>query len=151
MKCLTNEIIQLLIDNQLEDKDKEAAIRHMEVCETCRSRIEHRQRLVHLLKASAPKHNMGIEIPAFIPPKSKVKKKINVKRILIWANVAAIALVLFFLKNHSKESEKPQPAQKEIVLEHANLDMDANTAYQNNVIITTITDENGNTVKCVTN
>lgn len=151
MKCLTNEIIQLYIDNQLEDKDKEAVGRHLEVCETCRSRIEHREQLVRLLKASAAKHNTGRTIPEFIPPKGKVKKKINLKQILIWTNVAAIALIMFFIKNHTKESVESQPIHKEIPVEHPNLDIDANTAYQNKVIITTITDENGNTVKCITN
>ncbi len=155
MNCLTNEEIQRCIDNELDSAQKEAYAAHIERCAKCREQYVSQKEFALMIKnelKKVPYHPMVI--PPFrgkvVEDSFKLRKKSP-----IWLKVAAalvpvlIAASVVFNKPNNKHADKCYaPTHEEIAAyEMFNSGLDANTVYQKNMIVTTISDENGKTTK----
>jgi len=95
---------------------------------------------------------MPERIPDFqVPAKTTSRKRIN-KRVPLWAKVAAVLIpIIFLVKMRNKPQQDFKPTAESIQLYEMSNNVDANTAFQENMITTTVTDENGKVIKCETN
>jgi hypothetical protein len=153
MKCLTNNQIQQLIDGELSANELREYKLHIETCPDCAEKYTEQKALSlgikSLLNEAA---TIPERIPDFqVPAKTVFPKRTN-KRIPLWAKVAAVLIPLFFVWNLAhKPQEDFKPTPEEILMYETSNNVDANTAFQENMITTTVTDENGKVIKCETN
>jgi len=153
MKCLTNNQIQQLIDGELSANELMEYKLHIETCPDCAEKYVEKKALAlgikNLLNDAVP---IPERIPDFpIPAKTTSQKRVN-RRIPLWAKVAAVLLpVIFVVKMIDKPQPDFKPTPEEILMYETSNSVDANTAFQKNMITTTVTDENGKVIKCETN
>lgn len=153
MKCLTNKQIQQLIDGELSANEMQQYKLHIEACPYCAEKYAEQKilalRIKSLLTESAilPKRIPDFQVPA----KTTSQKRIN-KRIPLWAKVAAVLIpVIFLVKMRNKPQQDFKPTPEAVMMYETSNSVDANTAFQENMITTTVTDENGKVIKCETN
>lgn len=153
MKCLTNEQLQRLVDGEIAYGKSGQYQQHLAVCPECRERYNVQKTLTGLIKglihdaAKSP-----VEIPEFKIPVSITKPHVKVRWIPFWAEVAAVLVpVLFIWKMSNKPMEGFKPTAENIRTYEMCHDVDANTAFQKNMITTTVTDDKGNIIECSTN
>ena len=156
MKCLTNEQIQRFIDREMPSLQPDQ-FQHFISCPNCRALYNEQKLLAKSIKkqinsvAKTPER-----IPEFQVPASITHAAPRVKRFPLWAKVAALLIPACFVWKMTikpdKLSEKEfKPTAESIRMYEMCNSVDANTAFQENMIITTVTDENGKVVKCGTN
>ena len=154
MRCLTNKQTQQLIDGELSANEMQQYKLHIEACPYCAEKFSEQKMLV--LRIDGLLNEAAIlpeRIPDFkIPTKIKSKRTRN-RRIPLWAKVAAVLIPACFVwKMTDKPNEKEfKPTAESIQMYEMCNSVDANTAFQENMIITTVTDENGKVVECTTN
>ena len=154
MKCLTNEQIQQLIDGETSTVVSTAYQQHINNCSHCKERYNDQKALAQnvkdLLNASVQSPE---RIPEFRIPKNVTIPKVKVKWIPFWAEVAAVLIPVFFICKmyYNKPVQDFKPTTENIRMYEMCNTVDANTAFQENMIITTVTDENGKVVESVTN
>jgi len=153
MKCLTNNQIQLLIDGELSANKMQQYKLHIETCPYCAEKYADQRLLALGIKDLL--NNAAIlpeRIPEFqLPVKTKSQKRIN-RRIPLWVKVAAVlipAIILVKMRDKPQQDYKPTP--EAVMMYETSNSVDANTAFQENMITTTVTDENGKVIKCETN
>jgi hypothetical protein len=150
MKCLTNEQIQQLIDGETSTVDSIEYQQHINSCSHCKERYNDQKALAQTIKDLL---NASVRIPDLIPefriPKSVMISRAKVRWIPFWAEVAAVLIPVFFICKmyYNKPVEDFKPTTENIRMYEMCNTVDANTAYQENMIITTVTDQNGNVVK----
>ncbi len=151
MQCLTNEQIQLLIDKEMDEQDETVCRRHLEDCPHCRMRVEEQRSKVRLiLEALNREDDLPEMIPAFRYPVGNAPKKERTFTHSIWMKIAAVTIPSLLCWHFWPEKE-PQlfhPSPEAIVNYELCNGVDANTAWQENMIITTVTDANGKIVQC---
>jgi hypothetical protein len=153
MKCLTDKQIQQLIDGELSNNQKEKYKNHIHACAYCNEKYNEQKELASCIKswindtAHSPER-----IPEFrIPVKSTNQPK-KVQKIPLWIKVAAVLIPVFFVwKFAQKPQEDYKPTAESIQMYEMSNGVDANTAFQENMIVTTVTDENGKVIECSTN
>lgn len=153
MKCLTNEQIQRFIDAEMPSLQPEQ-FQHLTSCTSCQELYKEQKVLAKLIKeqinsvAKSPERIPEFQIPASIPPTAS-----RVKRFPLWAKVAALLIPAYFVwKMANKPVEREfNPTAESIQMYEMCNGVDANTAFQENMITTTVTDENGKVVECTTN
>ena len=156
MKCLTNEQIQRFIDGEMPSLQPEQ-FQHLTSCASCQELYKEQKVLAQLIKEQMNSVAKSPErIPEFQIPASITHTAPRVKRFPLWAKVAALLIPACFVWRmtikQDKLSEKEfKPTAESIRLYEMCNSVDANTAFQENMIITTITDANGKVVKCGTN
>lgn len=152
MKCLTNKQIQELIDGELTTNLSEKYHQHVVGCQYCKEQYDEQKTLAESIKGLINDAAMSsVRIPEFQIPKHTA---INVKtrHIPLWVKVAAVLIPAFFvLKMANKPQEDFKPTAENIQMYEMCNSVDANTAFQENMIITTVTDENGKVVECEAN
>ena len=150
MKCLTNKQIQQLIDGETSKVVSTAYQQHINGCSYCMERYNDQKALAqnvkYLLNASVQSPE---RIPEFRIPKRIIKPNVKIRWIPFWAEVAAVLIPVFFIWKmyYNKPVEDFKPTTENIRMYEMCNTVDANTAYQENMIITTVTDQNGNVVK----
>jgi hypothetical protein len=150
MKCLTNEQIQQQIDGETSTVESTEYQQHINKCSYCLERYNNQKELVqnvkYLLNASFQSPE---RIPEFSLPKTETIPRAKVRWIPFWAEVAAVLIPVFFIWKmyYIKPVEDFKPTTENIRMYEMCNTVDANTAYQENMIITTVTDQNGKVVK----
>jgi hypothetical protein len=153
MKCLTNEQIQRFIDAEMPSLQPDQ-FQHLTSCASCQELYKEQKVLAQLIKEQINSVAKSPErIPEFQIPASVTHTVPRVKRFPLWTKVAALLIPACFVwKMANKPEEKEfKPTAESIQLYEMCNSVDANTAFQENMIITTITDANGKVVKCGTN
>ena len=142
MNCLTNEELQLLIDNELEQERMDELNLHLQQCTECTMRYKEQSEFAQLVKYQINVNTKNVDsIPSFQFENDKTS---IVRKKAIWLKVAAIIIPLFVFCNIYFNRQKPvqkqfKPTAEDIMkYESYNSGVDANTAYQQNMVITTI-------------
>jgi hypothetical protein len=153
MRCLTDKQIQQLIDGELSANQIEKYKGHINACPYCAEKYNDRKESVFSIKILI---NEAVKSPEWIPefrvPAKQIHQKLKVRRIPLWAKVAAVIVpAIVGWKMYNKPQEDFKPSAESIQLYEMCNGVDANTAFQENMIITTVTDENGKVVDCTTN
>jgi hypothetical protein len=153
MKCLTNEQIQRFVDGEMPSLQPEQ-FQHLTSCTSCQELYKEQKVLAKLIKkqinsvAKSPERIPEFQIPVSITPAVP-----RVKRFPLWAKVAALLIPACFVwKMAIKPDEKEfKPTAESIQLYEMCNSVDANTAFQENVIVTTVRDDKGKVIECSTN
>lgn len=153
MRCLTDKQIQQLIDDELSASQIEKYNSHIYACPYCNEKYEEQKELALSLKSLINETAKSPErIPEFWIPTKQAHPQMKVRRIPLWVKVAAVLIPVFFVwKFAHRPQEDFKPTAESIQLYEMCNGVDANTAFQENMIITTVTDENGKVVECTTN
>lgn len=154
MKCLTDKQIQQLIDSELSTSQLEKYKSHIHACPYCNEKYKEQKELALSLKSLINETAKSPEqTPEFRVPTKRSNQQLKVWRIPLWAKVAAVLIPACFVwKMTDKPNEKEfKPTAESIQMYEMCNSVDANTAFQENMIITTVTDENGKVVECTTN
>ena len=151
MKCLTNKHIQELIDGEMSDVQMAESRKHLSTCSECSRNYNEQLTLTQSVKII---FNSRIKLPEKIPefnvPIQTTKRKVI--RIPLWVKVAAMLIPVFIVwKMANKPQEYFKPTVENIQMYDMCNYVDANTAFQENMIITTVTDENGKVLECTSN
>jgi hypothetical protein len=153
MRCLTDKQIQQLIDGELFASQLEKYKSHINACPLCDEKYNEQKELALSLKSLINETAKSPEqIPEFRVPTKRSNQQLKVWRIPLWAKVAAVLIPAFFvwkMTNTPQPDFKPTP-EAVMMYEMCN-NVDANTAFQENMITTTITNEHGKVVSCETN
>jgi len=153
MRCLTDKQIQQLIDVELSSNQMDKYKTHIDTCTYCAEKYSEQRELSTSIKALINETATTPErIPEFRIPVALVTQKVKVRRIPLWAKIAAVLIPAFVgWKMYNKPQEDFKPSAESIQMYEMCNGVDANTAFQENMIITTVTDENGKVVECNTN
>jgi len=153
MRCLTDKQIQQLIDDELFPNQMDNYKSHIDTCTYCAEKYSERKELSASIKVLMNETATSPErIPEFRIPAKQIHPKAKVRRIPLWAKVAAVIVPVYFIwKMVDKPQEDFKPSAENIQLYEMCNGVDANTAFQENMIVTTVTDENGKVVECTTN
>lgn len=153
MKCLTDKQIQQLIDGELSANQIEKYTNHICVCHYCDKKHNEQKELALSIKnlinelAWSP-----TQIPEFRLLTKPASQDLKVRRIPLWVKVAAVLIPAFFVwKFANKPQEDFKPTAESIQMYEMCNGVDANTAFQENMIVTTVTDENGEVIESSTN
>jgi len=153
MKCLTDKQIQQLIDGELSANHLEKHTSHIYACSSCSEKYNEQKELATSIKslinetANSPKR-----IPEFLVPTKRVNQERKARRIPLWVKVAAVLIPVFFVwKFVQKPQEDFKPTAESIQMYEMSNGIDANTAFQENMIVTTVTDDKGTVIECSTN
>ena len=147
MKCLTNKQIQQQMDGETSSVLSEKYNQHMDACPPCMERYHRQQELAQTVKklinatAQSPERTPEFRIPKMLNHPAR-----KIRRIPGWLKIAALLIPVFFIWKMTNKPENFKPSAENIRMYEMSNGVDANTAFQENMIITTVTDENGNIV-----
>ena len=148
-KCLSNEILQQLIDGELESKEVKRVENHLSICENCRSALtEHKVIIEQLNGALTIQDGDGIVIPEFDLNQSTTIN-IQQKRKIYWWSAAAILLLLisiFIFRNAADNN-----SNFEYVFQEMNSEIDANVPWYEQTSTIYILDESGEIIDKIEN
>jgi len=144
MKCLSDEIIQVLIDGELSIEEQEHADMHLKECSHCSERLEEQKELTASFIASMGKLVEELpEVPVLIQAKKKNVLSKNILYRFIYPLAAASILLLFLLLPINKNNED----QTEFfVLCNVGGEIDANLPLSDQEIEITFYDADGNEI-----
>ena len=154
MQCLTNEQIQLLIDGEMNEQLMVACEEHLSHCPDCQRRYEEQARnslrISEMINFTAA---IPEQVPVFNFPENKAPAKQHRGSISIWLKIAAVLIPIIICWQFWPQKTEKQfhPTQEAIMKYELCNSVDANTAWQENMIITTVSDENGKVIECSTN
>ena len=154
MQCLTNEQIQLLIDGEMNEQLMVACEEHLSHCPDCQRRYEEQARnslrISEMINFTAA---IPEQVPVFNFPENKAPAKQPRVTISFWLKIAAVLLPIIVCWQFWPQKTEKQfhPTQEAVMNYELCNGVDANTAWQENMIITTVTDENGKVIECSTN
>ena len=153
MKCLTDKQIQQLIDGELSSNQIEKYKSHIDTCTYCAEKYNDQKETVNSIKSLINETaKLPERIPKFRVPAKQIHQKVKVKRIPLWAKVAAVLIpAVIGWKMYNKPHEDFKPSAESIQMYEMCNGVDANTAFQENMITTTVTDDKGNVIECSTN
>lgn len=153
MRCLTDKQIQQLIDGELSTSQIEKYNSHIYACPYCNKKYEEQKELALSLKSLINETAKYPErIPEFRVPTKPVHQHMKVRKIPLWVKAAAVLIPVFFVwKFAHRPQEDFKPTAESIQMYEMCNGVDANTAFQENMIVTTVTDENGKVLECTTN
>ena len=156
MNCLTNEELQLFIDNELQQSKKEEFNLHLQECKSCAQRLKEHKEFIALIISQINTDAPTVDVvPPFLGTEVKPVKR---KRINVWLKVAAIILPLIvFYGIYSNRGETTENKRFTITAEDImqyeayNTNIDANTACQQGMVITTVIDQEKEEVETTIN
>jgi hypothetical protein len=153
MKCLTDKQIQQLIDGELSADQLEKYNSHIYACPYCHEKYNEQKELAISIKSLINETaNSPERIPDFRVPTKRVNLERKARRIPLWVKLAAVLIPVFFVwKFVQKPQEDFKPTAESIQMYEMSNGIDANTAFQENMIVTTVTDDKGNVIECSTN
>lgn len=153
MKCLTDKQIQQLIDGALSANQIEKYTSHIRTCAYCDKKYNEQKELALSIKSLINEVAWSpARIPEFRIPTKPAIQQLKVRKIPLWVKVAAVLIPVFFVwKFANKPQEEFKPTAESIQMYEMCNGVDANTAFQENMIVTTVTDENGKVIESSTN
>ena len=172
LMCLNEDLIQQWIDGELSEELLEQVNQHLANCELCRQKAEQQKALAFSIKNILQVEDVAI--PEFsrnetatgetgnyndLPVKNITSvpemKAVNAghfnrstKTFPIWLKIAAVLIPAFCLMQVLIQPDKTyQPSHDELLMYQSLSDMDANTAFQERVMVTTSTNQEGEIVE----
>lgn len=137
-KCLTDHTVQLFVDNELTEKEKQIMEQHLASCSKCKKILKDQTKWANQVKNALGKSTFNpIEIPEFRINISS-KKPVN-KRHLFYPLLKVAAVILIFLGGAQlfmkKKTPVYQPTAEDFLLwEEATAGNDANYDWHNRQI-----------------
>jgi hypothetical protein len=170
LTCLSEDLIQQWIDGELSEKKQKQVNKHLAGCEKCRQKAEQQKALAFSIKKILTTNDVVIREfrmnetasrehgnEQSLNNKSSIAESkafkatpiIRLKKTLpIWLKIAAVLLPAFCLVQVLFQSEKSyQPSHDELIMYESLSDMDANAAFQQRVMVTTSTNQEGEIVE----
>lgn len=142
LTCLSEDVIQQWIDGELSTIRREQVHEHLNGCEECRDKVQQQQAWALAIKKALTTEE--VEIPEFVP----VNEVPATRRFPLWLKIAAVAIPAFCIVQLLLHPEKTyQPSHDELLMYQSLSDMDANAAFQERVIVTTATNQEGEIVE----
>ena len=153
MKCLTNNQLQQLLDGETPSVLSEKYHQHMNACPQCLERYHQQKELAQSIKELIISSARSPErIPEFRIPKTIIHPTRKFRQIPGWIKVAALLIPVFFVwKMSFKPGEDFKPSEENIRMYEMGNSIDANTAFQENMITTKVINKDGKVIKCETN
>ncbi|WP_372640946.1 anti-sigma factor [Ancylomarina sp.] len=141
MSCITNELIQKYIDGETNLEERVFVKDHLTNCESCESKlIAHRKRAIDIKNALNSLTENTIGIPPMILPLQVNKRRLVLKRRLIYALSAACVLLFCIIIFPTNRDLK----QNEIsMLQSFDEDYDANLPISQQKMIINVVDPTG--------
>ena len=140
MKCLTNNQIQQLLDDETPSVLAEKYHQHINACPQCLEKYNQQKELAQTVKELINASAYSPErIPEFQLPKTIIHPTRKIRRIPGWLEVAALMIPIFFVwKMTYKPGEELKPTAENIRMFEKCNTVYANTAtWRDNVIIIT--------------
>lgn len=143
MNCLSDELVQRWIDKELSSEEAVELSAHLQTCADCRHRVQEQEQLATRLKQLiAEPTQSGSSIPPFIYPTDLSSRK--KKNFTYWLRVAAVMIpLILLLKYVTGKEEVYQPTREQQLMYESFSDLDANSAFQERLMVTTSTDQEG--------
>ncbi|MGZ2371224.1 zf-HC2 domain-containing protein [Ancylomarina sp. YFZ004] len=141
MSCITNELIQKYIDDETNLEESIFVKHHLANCEFCESKLIAQQNLAIDIKSTLNLLTENtINIPPMILPLQVNKRRLVLKRRLIYAMSAACILLFFVMIFPINRDLK----QNEIsMLQSSDEDYDANLPFSQQKMIINVVDPTG--------
>jgi predicted anti-sigma-YlaC factor YlaD len=141
MSCITNELIQKYIDGETNLEERVFVKNHLASCESCESKlISQRKRVIDIKNTLNLLTENTIEIPPIILPLQVNKRRLVLKRRLIYALSVACILLFFVMIFPTNRDLK----QNEIsMLQSFDEDYDANLPISQQKMIINVVDPTG--------
>lgn len=154
MKCLTNKQTQELIDGELTTKQSELYHRHIAECQNCTDKYYEQKALAVSIKGLINEMvNSPVRIPEFRMPTKPAQKEMKVRRIPLWAKVAAVLIPVFFvwkIMNFENKNDITQLLKNKQLYKMCS-SMNANITFKENGEIIIVTNDNGVAVQLMSN
>lgn len=145
MNCISDEIIQYYIDNELTPEDRAGTEKHLTDCPECRKRLEEQRQLASFLK-EANTETFEMEIPAFVPPSPKRELPLWKRRLYLYPGVAACCALLIYIMVHSSHKQVLPEAEYSIFY-NLEGEFDSNKPFSQQDLQLYAVDRNGNIVE----
>lgn len=145
-RCISDEMIQMYIDKELDESDKTIIERHLEACEDCRQRFQEHEKLISNFKEELSLvDKRSIKIPEFKPKKDRI---ITIRKVKLsyWKWTAAVLLIttsLFIYKQVNTRSDQ----NVQYIFYDMDSEIDANKPWHEQSVSLYIIDESGNIVE----
>lgn len=98
MRCISDDLIQKYVDNEISAKEKARIDGHLAHCSECAEKIEERREKANRIKELISSlHRDEIQVPAFREPERSNRQFIRRFDKVIYAAAAACLLVLFII------------------------------------------------------
>lgn len=146
--------MQELIDGELSTRQSELYHRHIAECQYCNGQYAEQKALAVSIKGLINEMvKSPVKIPEFRLPTKPAKKETKVRRIPLWAKVAAVLIPVFFVwkvANFENKNDITQLLKNKQLYEICS-SIDANTSYKENGKIIIVTNDNGVAVQLMSN
>jgi hypothetical protein len=150
MNCFTAEQLQLYMDGELPSKLIAEYKQHLAGCVSCSQRFSEQHKLAQSVKTIINGLAKNPDtMKDFNNTSTAMVKPNKTRNIPLWIKVAAIlvpAAISWCIYESRTEAYEPTP-ENILTYDMCN-GIDANTAWQENLIVTTVTDKNGKVVEC---
>ena len=141
MSCITNELIQKYIDGETNLEERVFVKNHLTSCESCESKlIAQRKRVIDIKNTLNLLTENTIEIPPMILPLQVNKRRLVLKRRLIYALSAACVLLFFVMIFPTNRDLKQNGIS---MLQSFDEDYDANLPISQQKMIINVVDPTG--------
>lgn len=145
MSCITNELIQKYIDDEISLEESVSVKQHLANCEFCESKLIAQQNLVIDIKSTLNLLTENtIDIPPMVLPFQVNRRRLVLKRRLVYALSAACVLLFFVMIFPTNRDLK----QNEIsMLQSFDEDYDANLPFSQQKMIINVVDPTGKVIE----
>ena len=108
MRCISDEILQQYIDNELTPEQEKDVEVHLDTCSECRKRLEEQNLFVSFLRETNSSED-NVEIPAFLPSQNQpapIRRKRYLYPIVAACCILALMVAIYpFQKKDIPENE----------------------------------------------
>lgn len=150
-KCMSDEMIQIYIDNEIDAFEKAGMEKHFAECKNCNRRLYEHKKMISGFKQSISLVNIeSIEIPEFKYEKTPViaRKK---HRLFYWKwAAAAVILIASSLFIHEKLNTNSQNDVQYIIFDMSS-EVDANKPLHEQTMSIYIIDKSGKQIETIIN
>ena len=172
LKCLSEELIQQWIDGELNEEQQAQVSQHLAKCVACRHKAEQQKNLAFSIKKMLQLED--VVIPEFVIDGTSTGEQNNFneltlnkstyesealvitnesvtksnKKFPLWLKIAAVLIPAFCLVQVLIQPDKTYlPSHDELLMYQSISDIDANVAFQERVMVTTSTNQDGEIVE----
>ena len=149
-KCISDEMIQMYIDNEIDAFEKAGMEKHFAECKNCKRKLHEHKKMISGFKQSMSLPNIeSIEAPVFNYNKTPViawKKH----RLFYWKWAAAVILITSSLFIHKKLNTNSQNNVQYIIFDISS-EVDANKPLHEQSMSIFIIDKSGKKIENIIN
>jgi predicted anti-sigma-YlaC factor YlaD len=147
--CLSDEMLQHYIDEELSLNEQIKIEKHLAECEYCSAKFQDKKKLIELLSNGVPSvKDNEIIVPDFHPPEKQKLEGRKKKHIYWWSTAASILILisLFLFKNTDDTDINLEYVYKEM-----NEEIDANKPWHEQTTTIYILNESGEIIDKIEN